>query len=111
MPLLPFGAAPRRGSGRAHRVRSVRPDITTVQTVSAGARPDLPPSSGIPTLPRLVVSRNHRRMLLVGLTGNIGSGKSAVAQLLSEHGATIIDADVLARRAVDVGTQAYRSIA
>ena len=40
-------------------------------------------------------------MLLVGLTGNIGSGKSTVAQLLSERGATIIDADVLARRAVE----------
>ncbi|MEO8333759.1 MAG: dephospho-CoA kinase [bacterium] len=50
-------------------------------------------------------------MLLVGLTGNIGSGKSAVAQLLSERGATIIDADVLARRAVEIGTPAYKSIA
>jgi dephospho-CoA kinase len=50
-------------------------------------------------------------MLLVGLTGNIGSGKSTVAQLLSERGATIIDADVLARRAVEVGTPAYRAIA
>jgi dephospho-CoA kinase len=50
-------------------------------------------------------------MLLVGLTGNIGSGKSTVAQLLSERGATIIDADVLARRAVEHGTAAYRSIA
>ena len=50
-------------------------------------------------------------MLLVGLTGNIGSGKSTVAQLLSERGATIIDADVLARRAVEVGTTAYRAIA
>jgi dephospho-CoA kinase len=50
-------------------------------------------------------------MLLVGLTGNIGSGKSAVAQLLSERGATIIDADVLARRAVEVGTPAYKAIA
>jgi dephospho-CoA kinase len=49
-------------------------------------------------------------MLLVGLTGNIGSGKSTVAQLLSEHGATIIDADVLARRAVEVGTEGYRGI-
>jgi len=49
-------------------------------------------------------------MLLVGLTGNIGSGKSTVAQLLSERGATIIDADVLARRAVEVGTAAYRAI-
>jgi len=43
-------------------------------------------------------------MLLVGLTGNIGSGKSTVAQLLSERGATIIDADVLSRRAVEEGT-------
>src|ERR1700716_1016867 len=49
-------------------------------------------------------------MLLIGLTGNIGSGKSTVAQLLSERGATIIDADVLARRAVEQGTLAYSAI-
>ncbi len=49
-------------------------------------------------------------MLLVGLTGNIGSGKSTVAQLLSERGATIIDADVLARRAVEQGTPGHRAI-
>jgi dephospho-CoA kinase len=49
-------------------------------------------------------------MFLVGLTGNIGSGKSTVAQLLSERGATIIDADVLARRAVEHGTAAYQGI-
>ncbi len=50
-------------------------------------------------------------MLLVGLTGNIGSGKSTVAQLLSERGVTIIDADALSRRAVEVGSDAYRGIA
>jgi dephospho-CoA kinase len=50
-------------------------------------------------------------MLLVGLTGNIGSGKSTVAQLLSERGATIIDADVLARRAVEIGMPSYKAIA
>jgi dephospho-CoA kinase len=49
-------------------------------------------------------------MLLVGLTGNIGSGKSTVARLLSERGATIIDADVLARRAVDPGSPALDAI-
>jgi len=49
-------------------------------------------------------------MLVVGLTGNIGSGKSTVAQMLSERGATIIDADVLARRAVEAGTAAYERI-
>jgi dephospho-CoA kinase len=49
-------------------------------------------------------------MLLVGLTGNIGSGKSTVAQMLSERGATIIDADILARRAVETGTAAFDEI-
>src|ERR687895_62429 len=49
-------------------------------------------------------------MLLVGLTGNIASGKSTVAQMLAERGATIIDADVLARRAVELGTPAYERI-
>jgi dephospho-CoA kinase len=49
-------------------------------------------------------------MLLVGLTGNIASGKTTVAQLLSERGATIIDADVLARRAVERGTKAFDAI-
>jgi len=49
-------------------------------------------------------------MLLVGLTGNIASGKSTAAHLFSERGATIIDADVLARRAVETGTTAYRKI-
>lgn len=49
-------------------------------------------------------------MLIVGLTGNIASGKSTVARLLSERGATIIDADVLARRTVDPGTAAHRAI-
>lgn len=38
------------------------------------------------------------------LTGNIASGKSTVAALLAAHGATIIDADLLARDAVAPGT-------
>ena len=37
----------------------------------------------------------------VGLTGNIGSGKSTVASLLAELGAAVVDADVLARAATD----------
>jgi dephospho-CoA kinase len=48
--------------------------------------------------------------LLVGLTGNIASGKSTVARLFSERGATIIDADVLSRRAVEPGTPAFDRI-
>jgi dephospho-CoA kinase len=57
-----------------------------------------------PSIPRATA------MLLVGLTGNIASGKSTVAHLLSERGATIIDADILARRVVEVDTPAYREI-
>jgi dephospho-CoA kinase len=49
-------------------------------------------------------------MLLVGLTGNIASGKSTVSQMLSERGATIIDADLLARQAVEPGTPGYERI-
>ena len=49
--------------------------------------------------------------LRVGLTGGIGSGKSAVASLLAEHGATVIDADVLAREAVAPGSEGLREIA
>ncbi|HEU5480252.1 MAG TPA: dephospho-CoA kinase [Candidatus Tumulicola sp.] len=49
-------------------------------------------------------------MMLIGLTGNIASGKSSVAKLFAARGATVIDADVLARRAVEPGTSALRSI-
>ena len=46
-------------------------------------------------------------MLLVGLTGGVGSGKSTVAELLVERGAVAIDADDLARRAVAIGTGGF----
>lgn len=36
-------------------------------------------------------------MLLVGLTGGIGAGKSTVSAMLAEHGAVIVDADQVAR--------------
>lgn len=49
-------------------------------------------------------------MLRVGLTGGIASGKSAVADLLAEHGAVIIDADVLAREAVAPGTSGLAEV-
>jgi dephospho-CoA kinase len=49
-------------------------------------------------------------MILIGLTGNIASGKSEVAKMLADRGATIIDADVLAREAVRPESQALRDI-
>lgn len=49
-------------------------------------------------------------MILIGLTGNIASGKSEVATMLADRGATVIDADVLAREAVRPNTQALKDI-
>jgi dephospho-CoA kinase len=49
-------------------------------------------------------------MLMIGLTGNIASGKSTVARHLAERGATLIDADVLARQVVEPGTPAFDAI-
>lgn len=48
--------------------------------------------------------------LRVGLTGGIGSGKSAVAAFLADAGSTIIDADVLAREVVAPGSAGLRAI-
>ena len=50
-------------------------------------------------------------MLRVGLTGGIGSGKSAVSELLAAHGAVVIDYDVLAREAVEPGSPGLQAIA
>ena len=50
-------------------------------------------------------------MLKVGLTGNIAAGKSTVAEVWRSLGATVVDADELARRAVDPGTPAFSAIA
>ncbi|CAA9350800.1 MAG: Dephospho-CoA kinase [uncultured Nocardioidaceae bacterium] len=49
-------------------------------------------------------------MLRVGLTGSIGSGKSAVSSLLAARGAVIVDADLLARESVGQGTQGLREV-
>ena len=49
-------------------------------------------------------------MLLVGLTGGIGAGKSTVARLLSAHGAIVIDADQVARDAIAPGTHGFEQV-
>jgi dephospho-CoA kinase len=47
---------------------------------------------------------------MVGLTGGIGAGKSAVADRLAELGAVVIDADRLAREAVAPGTDGLAEV-
>lgn len=49
-------------------------------------------------------------MLRVGLSGGIGSGKSTVAGRLAEHGAMVIDADVLAREVVEPGSDGLAEV-
>jgi dephospho-CoA kinase len=49
-------------------------------------------------------------MLLVGLTGGIGSGKSTVARLLAERGAVVLDADSFAREAVLAGSPGFDEV-
>jgi len=54
--------------------------------------------------------RGDGRSLLVGLTGGIATGKTAVASMLSELGAPLVDFDVLARRVVEPDRPAWRDI-
>lgn len=55
-------------------------------------------------------TRRRRPFLRIGLTGGIGSGKSAVADHLQAEGAVIIDSDVLAREVVEPGTAGWAAI-
>lgn len=51
------------------------------------------------------------KKLIIGLTGGIGSGKSAAAAIFAEAGVTVVDDDVLARQVVEPGTPALQQIA
>jgi dephospho-CoA kinase len=62
---------------------------------------ELGPRRALACSPTLVpVTGQRDRVLRVGLTGGIGSGKSEVSRRLAAHGAVIIDADVAARAVV-----------
>ncbi len=50
-------------------------------------------------------------MLLVGLTGGVGAGKSTVARRLAALGAVVVDADALAREVVAPGTEGLAAVA
>lgn len=49
-------------------------------------------------------------MLKVAVTGGIGSGKSAVGEILEELGAVIVDADELARTVIERGNSGYDQV-
>jgi len=49
-------------------------------------------------------------MSIIALTGGIGAGKSTVAQYFSELGAVVIDADQLARIAIERGSEGFDEV-
>ncbi|MBA3660906.1 MAG: dephospho-CoA kinase [Gammaproteobacteria bacterium] len=49
-------------------------------------------------------------MLVIGLTGGIGVGKTTVANLFAKHGVPIIDADEIAKNLTQPGTQVFAAI-
>jgi dephospho-CoA kinase len=54
--------------------------------------------------------RGREVMLKIAITGGAGSGKSTVARMFQELGAQVLDADVVAREAVAVGTPAWQEL-
>jgi dephospho-CoA kinase len=49
-------------------------------------------------------------MLVIGLTGNLGTGKTEVAQMLAELGAIVINADELGHELLQPATETYKEI-
>jgi len=49
-------------------------------------------------------------MLRIGLTGGVASGKTTVARLFAERGATVLDTDAIAREVVEPGTRGLAAL-
>jgi dephospho-CoA kinase len=60
--------------------------------------------------PQRRARRRQDRRVQVGLTGGIGSGKTTVTDLLAEHGAVIVDSDVVAREVVAAGSAGLAAV-
>jgi dephospho-CoA kinase len=50
------------------------------------------------------------RMIVIGLTGGIASGKSTISTALAEHGATIVDADKVGHDAYRPGSEGWQKV-
>jgi dephospho-CoA kinase len=55
-------------------------------------------------------THHHIKNWVLGLTGGIGCGKTAVSNMLAELGITIVDADIVARQVVEPGTDGLKAI-
>jgi len=70
--------------------------------------PVLPESYG--NIAQVKDLKGNGKHLLLGVTGGIATGKTAIADMLAEMGAPIIDFDVLARKVVEPGRPAWKEI-
>lgn len=52
----------------------------------------------------------NMKPLIIGLTGNIGTGKTTVLRMLAARGAYTIDADAIAHRVMEPGGSAYEAV-
>lgn len=50
-------------------------------------------------------------MVVLGLTGGVGSGKTTVGRLLADRGAVVIDADLVSREVMAPGERAHHAVA
>jgi dephospho-CoA kinase len=48
--------------------------------------------------------------MIIGLTGSIASGKSTISNMLKEKGFSIIDADIVSRQVVELGSETLQEI-
>ncbi|TMO95129.1 dephospho-CoA kinase [Pseudoalteromonas sp. S3260] len=55
-------------------------------------------------------TQHQKNNWVLGLTGGIGCGKTAVSDMLAAQGITIVDADIVARQVVESGTDGLKAI-
>jgi dephospho-CoA kinase len=55
-------------------------------------------------------NKGYMMKVIIGLTGNIAAGKSTVSDILRDHGAVVVDADLIARKIVEKGEPALNEI-
>jgi dephospho-CoA kinase len=81
--------------------RAINFDLSPLQLHNSRAAPDVR---------RILILRSLVVTLVIGLTGGIASGKSAVSAMLAEKGALVIDADKVGHEAYAPGSDCYRDV-
>ncbi|WDV47304.1 dephospho-CoA kinase [Clostridiaceae bacterium M8S5] len=56
------------------------------------------------------MTQNKKKSFIIGITGGIGTGKSTVSNILKKKGYVVIDADKIAKEALNIGKTAYYEV-